>query len=180
MQIVRDEVVWAELELVEMLLPQGPLGQAEPQDRRAFLAARRYVPGLALSESDGTTTSLSDAQAKASDWLPGTVAAVYGLEGAELEPMALHVAVRDHAARRFAIHPSAVVVQGVSEAGSSLDGDAKGAQFVRVAAPNRPLNSCLLRVARSGAGWQVGDVSPAGLTAAQVGLDTARDRGILA
>ena len=174
MQIVRDEVVWAELELVEMLLPKGPLGQAEPQDRRAFLAERRYVPGLALSESDGTTTSLSDAQAKASDWLPGTVAAVYGLDGAELEHMALHVAVRDHAARRFAIHPSTVVVQGVSEAGSSLDAAAEGAQFVRVAAPNRPLNSCLLRVARSGAGWQVGDVPPAGLTAAQVGLDTAR------
>ncbi|MFN8466920.1 MAG: hypothetical protein U0X20_15310 [Caldilineaceae bacterium] len=173
-QIVRDEVVWTELEVVEMLLPKGPLGQAEPQDRRAFLADRRYVAGLALSESDGTTTCVSDAQVKASDWLPGTVAAVYGLDVAELEHMAMHVAIRDHAARRFAAHPGTIVVQSIPEAGSSLGAAGEDAQLVRVAAPTHPLNSCLLRVARSGSSWQVAD-APLNVSAAvQGGLDTER------
>ena len=157
-QIIREEVVWAELELVEMLLPKGPLGQAAPQDRRAFLAERRYVPGLALSQWDGATTSASDAQVKASDWLPGTVAAVYGLEGAEHEQMAMLVAIRDHAARRFGVHPSTVVVQSVPEDSSSGGSDRAGVQYVRVAAPHRPLNLSLLQVARSGSSWQVRDV----------------------
>ena len=178
-QIVRDAVVCAELELVEMLLPKGPLGQAAPQDRRGFLAERRYVPGLGLSQWDGATTSLSDAQAKASDWLPGTVAAIYGLDRTAVEHMAMHVAIRDHAARRFAVHPGAVVVQSVQADNSSLDAAAADVQFVRVAAPTRPFNSCLLQVAHSGSTWQVSDVPADRATAASTGTQGSLDTAVV-
>jgi 3-hydroxymyristoyl/3-hydroxydecanoyl-(acyl carrier protein) dehydratase len=154
-QIIRDGTVWAELELVEMLLPKGPLGQADPMERRAFLAERRYVPGLSLSQWDGETTSLAVAQVKASDWLPGTVAATYGVEAAGHEQLAMRVAIREHAARRFAVHPSQVIEHWEADAA----GGTKDGERVRAAATARPLNPCLLQVERHGSTWLVRDAS---------------------
>ena len=74
------------------------------------------MPGLSLSQWDGATTSLAVAQVKASDWLPGTVAAIYGVEAGDPEQLAKLVAIREHAARRFAVHPSEIVVHGTNRA----------------------------------------------------------------
>jgi 1-acyl-sn-glycerol-3-phosphate acyltransferase len=150
-----------------MLLPKGPLGQADPQARRAFLAERQYVPGVALSAWDvaaGGVTTLDVAQVQASDWLPGTVAAIYGAAQQEAEQLAREVAIREHAARRLAVHPSAVLLAAV------VEGESTGHDQVRVAAAARPLNPWLLRVERSGTGWRVSD-APAG---AQGELDVRR------
>ena len=74
-QIITGDEVWAEFELVETLFPKGPLGQAEPAVRRAFLHEQRFVPGMALSSHADGVTEVSDATVKTSDWLAGTVAA---------------------------------------------------------------------------------------------------------
>jgi 3-hydroxymyristoyl/3-hydroxydecanoyl-(acyl carrier protein) dehydratase/1-acyl-sn-glycerol-3-phosphate acyltransferase len=159
-QIIRDDTVWAELELVEMLLPKGRLGQADPQDRRAFLAERRAVAGLSLSQWDGATTELSVEAVKASDWLRGTVRAIYGVPGPavgadDYEQLARIVAVREHAARHLGVHPREVTEQVVEDASP------EGGEIVRAVAATHPLNPLLLRVARSGAGWQASDVEGA-------------------
>jgi 3-hydroxymyristoyl/3-hydroxydecanoyl-(acyl carrier protein) dehydratase len=162
-QIIRDQVVWAELELVEMLLPKGPLGEADPQARRAFLADRQYVPGVALGEFDGEATRLASAQVKASDWLPGTVAAIYGVDDSDPAQLARGVAIREHAARRLAVHPSAVIAEEMPSAGEESSGadnedrtaGEQTAPLVRAAAAQRPYNPYLLQVARNGDGWQV-------------------------
>ncbi len=114
-QIITGEEVWAEFELVETLFPKGPLGQAEPLARRAFLVEQRFVPGLALSSHEDGTTSLSVAEVKASDWLAGTVASIYAPEFAgtplAAEQLAQLVAIKEHVARRWQIHPARLIVE---------------------------------------------------------------------
>ena len=148
-QIIRDDVVWAEFELVETLLPKGPLGQADPQDRRAFLAERRFVPGLSLSQWDGATTSLAVAQVKASDWLAGTVAAIYDVEAGEPEQLAKLVAIREHVARRLQVHPSEIIARDAQEPArryreyrASAGGDG-GAPAKFLSAAGRAQRNCL-------------------------------------
>jgi len=107
LQILGDRVL-ADLVLEELLLPKGPIGQAAPADRLAFLRDRRFVPGLGLSTAqDGATTATRTAL-RASDWLPGTVAAVYG--GGE--DLVARVAAADHVAARAGVHPSRVRLDG--------------------------------------------------------------------
>ena len=102
--------VWAELELLEVLLPKGRLGMATRRDRVAFLRDRQPVHGLALSTAEGSITRIKSSAIRASDWLPGTVAAVYG---ADATPLTTQVAVGDHVGRIAQVHPSTVsLVEG--------------------------------------------------------------------
>jgi 3-oxoacyl-(acyl-carrier-protein) synthase/3-hydroxymyristoyl/3-hydroxydecanoyl-(acyl carrier protein) dehydratase/1-acyl-sn-glycerol-3-phosphate acyltransferase len=107
LQLIADGAVWAAITLEEVLLPKGPIGSAPPALRRAFLRDRDPAGGLGLSTSEGGETRVDLATIKGSDWLPGTVAAAYGIEGGELLSQ---VAARDHVARRAGVHPSTVRV----------------------------------------------------------------------
>jgi hypothetical protein len=113
-QIITGDEVWAEFELVETLFPKGPLGQAEPAARRAFLHEKRFVPGMALSSHADGVTQVSDATVKASDWLAGTVASLYApeLAGApvDTEQLAQLVAIKEHVAPRWQVHPARLVI----------------------------------------------------------------------
>ena len=60
------------------------------------------MAGLTLSET-GETTTLDDATVAGSDWLPGTVAGIYGSSSAE------EVARREHLAAPHRIHPGRVI-----------------------------------------------------------------------
>ncbi len=100
-QLIDGDEVWLTFRLVEVLLPKGPLGRAPAPVRRAFLRDRRPAP-LGLSRVEDGATRLSQAEVRASDWLPGTIAAIYGGD----DPAA--IAVQDHVARLGAVHPSTV------------------------------------------------------------------------
>jgi 1-acyl-sn-glycerol-3-phosphate acyltransferase len=99
--------VFAALELVEVLFPKGPLGALEPGPRRAFLRDRAYVEGARLSRVEGGATVLAEAEVRASDWLPGTVAGAYATEG---DDVLAEVAAKEHVAARAQVHPSRVRV----------------------------------------------------------------------
>jgi acyl transferase domain-containing protein/3-hydroxymyristoyl/3-hydroxydecanoyl-(acyl carrier protein) dehydratase/1-acyl-sn-glycerol-3-phosphate acyltransferase len=105
-RLSRDGVVIAMFDLVEALMPKGPLGAALGPARRAFLAERRFTPSVALAEVGETTTRLARETCLESDWLPGTLAAIYGLRAGE--DMAGGIALRDHAAAALRLHPAAV------------------------------------------------------------------------
>ena len=77
-QLIRDDEVWVRFRLVEACFPKGPIGMALPADRVAFLRDRRFVPGVSLSRFDGDETRLLPEDLRRSDWLPGTIEAVYG------------------------------------------------------------------------------------------------------
>ena len=104
-QLVGPEGVWCQLRLVESCFPKGPLGSAEPAARRAFLREKEPVEGLRLSRVEEGRTVLTDGEVAATDWLPGTVAAVYGTRETEA------IARAEHAAASHALHPGKVFSQ---------------------------------------------------------------------
>ncbi|MCB9669268.1 MAG: polyketide synthase dehydratase domain-containing protein [Alphaproteobacteria bacterium] len=104
-QIVDGDRVWAAGELTEVTLPKGPLGSADPAQRRVFLRDRAWVYQLGLSSFSGETASLRASTVHASDWLPGTVASAYDLRG---EDRLHEIAVKDLVAQLACVHPSEV------------------------------------------------------------------------
>jgi PfaB family protein len=135
-QLSRDGRVLAGLRLVEVLLPTGRLGAADPAARRDFLQGR-HVAGLGLSTRVDGTTRLSAADVERCDWLPGTVATVYGLPaGARATDRLAGIAVRDHVAALLGVHPSALQVGEVvgGRATAGLPGRPDSMRRVRVEA----------------------------------------------
>ncbi|MCA9647831.1 MAG: polyketide synthase dehydratase domain-containing protein, partial [Myxococcales bacterium] len=99
LQWIGEHGVSAEMLLAEACFPQGKLGALPPLERRAFLRDKRYVPGASLSRQSGGDTRLSQAEADASNWMPGTLEAVYGTANAG------RIAVHEHVAAREQLHP---------------------------------------------------------------------------
>jgi len=100
-QLVREDQVWCRYRLVEALFPKGPIGRAAPEARRDFLRGE-YAAGVSLSSVQGDATVLEVADVEGSDWLPGTVEAVFGTR----DPA--EIAAREHLARNLGVHPSKV------------------------------------------------------------------------
>lgn len=117
-QLAGEAGVWAEMDLVLAAFPKGPLGRAAPGDRRDFLLGRRHVPGLGLSRAEDGESRLSLREVLESDWLPGTVARVYGVEGGDGRGQALtrQVLARDHVGRLAGVHPARVRLSADDEA----------------------------------------------------------------
>ncbi|MEQ8556934.1 MAG: beta-ketoacyl synthase N-terminal-like domain-containing protein [Henriciella sp.] len=100
--------LWARLDLIEKAYPKGPLAALEPLERRDFLTGASDAHSAPLSRWDGTRTLLSPADVIACDWLPGTVAAAWGCEGLTGSALVKAVAVKEHFARKWGIHPRKV------------------------------------------------------------------------
>ena len=95
-QIIDEERVWCRFTLVEAGFPKGPIGEAAPEDRRDFLNGQ-FVPGVSLTQ-DG---ALKVTDVDGSDWLPGTIKAVYGTRSVQ------EIAEREFLAERLGVHPRA-------------------------------------------------------------------------
>ena len=95
--------LWMRCELVEVLLPKGPLGAAPPQQRRAFLRDRQHVAGLTLARQYNGESRLSLAEVKASNWLPTTIETLYRI--APDADVTTAVAIKDHVGQAQALHP---------------------------------------------------------------------------
>jgi acyl transferase domain-containing protein/3-hydroxymyristoyl/3-hydroxydecanoyl-(acyl carrier protein) dehydratase/1-acyl-sn-glycerol-3-phosphate acyltransferase len=98
-QLIGEHGVWAKLRLVEACFPKGRLGHAAPHERRAFLRDHVPVPGLSLAQVGPNQTTLNVADVEASDWLPGTVAGIYGTRDAAT------IAQKEHIAAAHGVHP---------------------------------------------------------------------------
>ncbi|MEM6790496.1 MAG: 1-acyl-sn-glycerol-3-phosphate acyltransferase [Myxococcota bacterium] len=143
---------WCVFRLVEVLLPKGPLGVAPPAIRRAFLRDRRpsVEPWLGLSSPHGDATRATPADLKASDWLPGTVAATYRLPAESVDPVA-DVAVKDHVGRMADVHPSTVNVLAEEPRSSSAARDVDGSHIEAVSSA-QPLTRHPLALERGDGG----------------------------
>jgi 3-hydroxymyristoyl/3-hydroxydecanoyl-(acyl carrier protein) dehydratase/1-acyl-sn-glycerol-3-phosphate acyltransferase len=103
LQLIAGGRVFAQMRLVEATFPKGPLGNAEPGARRAFLKDGQYIEGLRLSRHTDGETRLSAAEVEATDWLPGTVGALYGSKDVA------DIAVKEHLAAEQGLHPGTVL-----------------------------------------------------------------------
>ncbi|MGB3627665.1 MAG: hypothetical protein WA989_17695, partial [Henriciella sp.] len=103
-----DDTLWARLELIEKAYPKGPMSDLSAKDRRGFLTGARSDHPAALSRWDGARTLLSPADVIACDWLPGTVSAAWGCEGRTGAELVRAVAIKEHFARKWGIHPRRV------------------------------------------------------------------------
>ncbi|WP_084419926.1 beta-ketoacyl synthase N-terminal-like domain-containing protein [Henriciella litoralis] len=102
------ETLWARLDLVEKAYPKGPLATLSPLDRKAFLTGASAETVAPLSRFQDGRTLLAPADVIACDWLPGTVAAAWGAEGLVGSDLVKAVAVKEHFARKWKIHPQQV------------------------------------------------------------------------
>ncbi len=101
-QLISDEGVWCSFRLVEACFDKGSIGKADALDRRAFLRDRDFVPGVQTSTSADGITRLTESDVAGIDWLPGTVAAIYGTRDVA------QIAQREHIGRVNGVHPSLV------------------------------------------------------------------------
>lgn len=101
-----------QMDLAYALFPKGPLGRAEPAKRRSFLRDQEYIEGVALSHFDVQSgeTRLSYAEIQASDWLTGTVSAIYDCRAQNPENLTVEIAAKDHLARILKVHPARIKI----------------------------------------------------------------------
>jgi hypothetical protein len=107
--------------LVDALVPKGSIGAADPVRRRLFLRDRQPACGLGLSRTSDGETRLTAADVERFDWLPGTVAELYGLPAGPARDHLAAIAVRDHVARLAGVHPGTVHVSADLAAGRVAD-----------------------------------------------------------
>ncbi|MFD0673404.1 beta-ketoacyl synthase N-terminal-like domain-containing protein [Cohnella sp. GCM10027633] len=108
-RLYEGDRLWAALRLVEVLMPAGPIGRGDGRSRQAFLQARVYTEGMALSRRESGVTKLTEAEARASDWFAGTVAAVYGVDAsASYKELTRLAAIKDHVGHMAGVHPATV------------------------------------------------------------------------
>ncbi|MGA1869675.1 MAG: beta-ketoacyl synthase N-terminal-like domain-containing protein [bacterium] len=97
----------ATFQIAEILLPKGPIGKLDSITRKKFLSKETYVRvSLGLLGKKSSTMKPSDVMK--SDWLPGTLVKLYGVE-ASTQELARKIIEKDHAAQHLALHPSSII-----------------------------------------------------------------------
>jgi hypothetical protein len=104
-----DRKVWLKFLLIDALFPKGRLGLASAENRRAFLQHKQYIPGLQLSRTENKITYLTTDEVKNSDWISGSIAALYEVQG-NLAEITQQVAIKEHLAQRLKVHPAEIIV----------------------------------------------------------------------
>jgi acyl transferase domain-containing protein/3-hydroxymyristoyl/3-hydroxydecanoyl-(acyl carrier protein) dehydratase len=102
---LEDGTLWARLDLIEKAYPKGKLGALNPLARKAFLTGTSDEVVAPLSWQEGDRSLVAPADVMACDWLPGTVAAAWGLDGLTGADLIKGVAVKEFFARKWGIHP---------------------------------------------------------------------------
>lgn len=108
-QLFQGEVPWADIRSIHTLAPKGPIGMAGGLARRAYLRDRIPNTALSLSTFENGTTSLPFEVIRQTEWVPGTVAALFHATGS-LEEITRQIAIKEHVARLAQTHPSRVSV----------------------------------------------------------------------
>ncbi|HWU08194.1 MAG TPA: hypothetical protein VN520_17720, partial [Streptomyces sp.] len=131
-QLCVDGRVAAELRMINVLLPVGPLSPASPAERRDFLIGRRAVPGVGLGRDVGGTTELLAEEIDEVDWLKGTIAGAVGLPpGSRGRDHLEVIAVKDHVGRLAGVHPCTVEVSEDLRSARTAPGRVHAVQVAR-------------------------------------------------
>ncbi|MEO1225739.1 MAG: beta-ketoacyl synthase N-terminal-like domain-containing protein [Pseudomonadota bacterium] len=113
-QVIRNDLVIAEFSLLEALVPLGIFDRLPADQRRQFGRDHQFAEGWTVADIDHAGTTLSRHSVREANWLPGTLEAIYGLpfDGSLDEgQLTERVAIKDHFATRYRLHPSEVRVE---------------------------------------------------------------------
>ena len=114
-QVLCDGRVVAGAVMVEALLPTAIFDRVKPADRRRFCQDRVPTPEFQLSGRAAGRTSLTVETLQAANWLPGTFQAICDVPAKAAEDprkTVERIAIEDHVAAIYAIHPAAVRIAG--------------------------------------------------------------------
>ena len=103
--IVQNGSLWASFDFQEKFFPMGSFAESSVAELRSFIRDRQFKPGVSLSRRSGSTTRLTAADVRAVSWLPGTLEHIYQISGGT-EDLATNIAVREHMASEWLVHPS--------------------------------------------------------------------------
>jgi 3-hydroxymyristoyl/3-hydroxydecanoyl-(acyl carrier protein) dehydratase len=110
-QLCQGDCVLVAFQVVDMLIPAGPLAEVPGPERRAYLRDGEPDSRLLLTGSDGV---LRRCDVERIDVLTGTANAVYGLPvGTPAVDWLPHIALKEHIARTTGVHPRTVEVTGL-------------------------------------------------------------------
>lgn len=104
LQMIVNTQVVLDMEVIYVLFSKGSFAKTTAQKYARFIREHLFVEGVGLSRMDEHATRLTPAEIKASNWLPGTVAAIYATE--DTNPAVF--AIKDHVGQRYGVHPSLV------------------------------------------------------------------------
>jgi 3-hydroxymyristoyl/3-hydroxydecanoyl-(acyl carrier protein) dehydratase len=103
-QVSQNDHVLVAFHLVDALVPAGPLATLDHSERRSFLRDKEFVAGTGLSRTADGATTVTQSDVDRLDWLPGTVAGIYGTD------QLAEIAMKDHVARQLHVHPAEIHV----------------------------------------------------------------------
>ena len=101
--------------MLEAMVPTAIPKRLSLTDWRRFCQDRAFLPELHLSNLSSGCSSLAVETLAAANWLPGTFQVIYDLApGVRNDPRAMveHIAIKDHVASKYAIHPADVRIEG--------------------------------------------------------------------
>lgn len=107
-QLCRGPRVLVDYRMTLILRPLGWFGQVDPGLARAFTEHQVYVADMLLSTKEDGVTLLLQSEVEAVDFLPGTIARIYGLRPEQ--DTLLHVAAKEHVARLLSVHPHLIEI----------------------------------------------------------------------
>ena len=118
-QLQRDGAILAEAIITMAVIQKGRIGTSSPSERRDFALRRRAVPGISIGRRDGKVTRVLARELAAQDWLPGTVARIYGATPGDHALLMREVAAKDHLAAAWGLHPAEIVLDADGVTGRS-------------------------------------------------------------
>jgi 3-hydroxymyristoyl/3-hydroxydecanoyl-(acyl carrier protein) dehydratase len=110
-QFLVEDHVWAEIRLTNFLIDASLLMSVKPRLRWDYLRYGKFVPNIPFSERTPGLTVLSYKQLTSLDWIPGSVARFYDIQG-DPSRVARVSAIKDHIAARAEVNPAFI---GISE-----------------------------------------------------------------
>jgi hypothetical protein len=106
-QVLLDGRVVMEIALVEALVPTSAFERLAPVDRRPFMRERRYTAGFSMAEVGADRTVLQLERVTISNWLAGTLEAIYDVAG-HPKNLTEAIALKEHFAAKHRLHPAQV------------------------------------------------------------------------
>jgi 3-hydroxymyristoyl/3-hydroxydecanoyl-(acyl carrier protein) dehydratase len=103
------EPEYKEINIAKEAIERSPFNGLPKKDVIAFCIDQQYIPSIHLSTFEENSAFLACSTITKADWIPGTLAAVFQVEGNIIE-MTQQILIKEYFGRMFKEHPATIVV----------------------------------------------------------------------